>query len=130
MIVEFKKIKKFSDIKAGDNIILYLHTSPTAKTVKKVFFHATRVEMGRINCTRLKKDGTVFRDKWYDTETAAFEKANRRNDVLINCYGYYNELYYIDPNKPCDLCINKLMEEKRKLNKYIMDLQKLKYSIE
>ena len=129
-MVEFKKIKKFSDIKAGDNIILYLHISPTAKTVKKVFFHVTHVDCGQITCTRLKKDGTVFRDKWYDAETAAFEKANRRNDVLINCYGYYNELYYIDPNKPCDLCINKLMEEKRKLNKYIMDLQKLKYSIE
>lgn len=131
MIGEFKKIKGLSDVKVGDNIILYSHSSPTAKTVKKLFYHVTHVDYGQITCTRLKKDGTTFRDRWYDTETAVFAKANGRNDVFMNRYGsYYNELFYVEPDIPCGLCINKLMKEKCKLNKGIMDLQKLMYSVE
>ena len=130
MIGQFKKVKSFSDIKTGDNIVLYFHQSSTSKTVREKYYHVTLKTNEEIECTRLKKDGTVFRDRWYDTETAAFEKANRRNDVLINCYGYYNELYYISPDIPCGLIINKLMEEKRKINKTIIDLQHLMYSVE
>ena len=130
MIGQFKKVKSFSDIKTGDNIVLYFHQSSTSKTVREKYYHVTLKTNKEIECTRLNKEGKTFYNRWYESEDALFTKVNKRNDVFIDKYGYGDELYYTSPDIPCGLIINKLMEQKRKINKTIIDLQHLMYSVE
>ena len=110
---------------------MYCHQSPTSKTVREKYYHVTLKTNEEIECTRLNKEGKTFYNRWYESEDALFTKANKRNDVFIDRYGSScGELYYADADIPCGLIINKLMEQKRKINKNIMDLQKLMHSVE
>lgn len=127
---QFKRIKSFSDVKAGDNIVLYYHQSPTSKTVKEKRYYVNFKSEGRMECTRLDKEGKTFRDRWYDTEEAIFYKIREHDDAFTNRYDHNEAIYYASPDIPCGLIINKLMEEKRKINKTIVDLQHLMYSVE
>lgn len=123
------------DIKEGDDIVVYYHSSPSAKTVRPLYFHVDEIcGWSQLKCTRIKKDGTTFRDADYETQQVRFTR-NKENDILetrsYNCWSPYSGgTYYLDPDIPCGLVINRLMEEKKKINKTIVDCQHLMYSVE
>ena len=85
-----------------------------------------------MKCFRVKKDGMTFRDRWYDTQEVDFTLDKKHDILTTRSYVYYNSHYdggtfYLDPDIPCRLVINKLMEEKRRINKTIIECQHLMY---
>ena len=131
----FRKSIKASEIKVGDDIVVYYHSGPAAKTVKPLYFHVNEIRGGTIlKCFRVKKDGTTFRDRWYETQEVDFTLDKEHDILATRSFGYYSPYYggtfYLDPDIPCGLVINQLMEEKRKINKTIIECQHLMYSVE
>ena len=132
----FKKTIKAKDIKEGDYFVVYHHSSPSAQTVKPLYFHVNEIRGGTlIRCTRIKKDGSIFRDSYYDTQHVDFTRHKDNDNILTTrSYSYWSPYssgtYYLDPDIPCGLVINKLLEKKRKLNKIIVECQHLMYSVE
>ena len=132
----FRKSIKASEIKVGDDIVVYYHSGPNAKTVKPLYFHVNEIRgETTLKCLRVKKDGMTFRDRWYDTQEVIFTLDKRHDILTTRSYRYYNNPYdggtfYLDPDIPCGLVINKLMEEKRRINKTIIECQHLMYSVE
>ena len=130
-----RKSIKAVDIKEGDDIVVYYHSSPSAKTVRPLYFHIDEIRgWSQLECIRIKKDGTIFRDAYYETQKVRFTR-NKENDILeTRSYGFYSPYnggtYYLDPDIPCGLVINRLMEEKKKINKTIVDCQHLMYAVE
>ena len=130
-----RKSIKARDIKEGDDIVVYYHSSPSAKAVRPLYFHVDEIHnWSQLECTRIKKDGTIFRDSYYDTQYVEFTR-NKKNDILETfSYRYWSTYnggtYYLDPDIPCGLLINRLMEEKKKINKTIVDCQHLMYAVE
>jgi hypothetical protein len=133
-IMAFRKSIKARDIKDGDDIVVYYHSSPSAKAVRPLYFHVDEIRGSQLECTRIKKDGTTFKDAYYETQKVRFTR-NKKNDILeTRSYSYWSPYnggtYYLDPDIPCGLVINRLMEEKKKINKTIVDCQHLMYAVE
>lgn len=131
----FRKSIKASEIKGGDDIVVYYHSGPAAKAVKPLYFHVNEIRGGTtLKCLRVKKDGTTFRDRWYETQEVDFTLDKKHDILTTRSYGYYSPydggIFYLDPDIPCGLVINKLMEEKRRINKTIIECQHLMYSVE
>ena len=131
----FRKSIKASEIKRGDDIVVYYHSGPAAKAVKPLYFHVNEISGGTtLKCLRVKKDGTTFRDRWYETQEVDFTLDKKHDILTTRYYGYYSPYdggtFYLDPDIPCGLVINKLMEEKRRINKTIIECQHLMYSVE
>ena len=130
-----RKSIKASEIKEGDDIVVYYHSSASGKSVRPLYYHVNTIHCTSLMCTRIKKDGTRFRDRWYDTQNVIFTRDTDRDDILTTqSYGYYSPYYggtfYLDPDIPCGLVINKLIEQKRKINKTIIECQHLMYAVE
>lgn len=135
----FRKSIKASEIKEGDDIVVYYHSGPAAKAVKPLYFHVNEINFihgeTRLGCIRVKKDGRIFRDRWHETQEVDFT-LDKKHDILTtrSYYGFYSlydsGTFYLDPDIPCGLVINKLMEEKRRINKTIIECQHLMYSVE
>jgi hypothetical protein len=132
----FKKLIKSSEIKEGDNFIAYYHSKPSSTTIRPLYFHVDEIRGGTtLFCTRIKKDGTLFRDRWYETQEVRFTRYKERDELLTTrsfCdWSHYDGgTFYLNSDVPCALIINNLIEEKRKINKAIIDCQHLMYSIE
>jgi hypothetical protein len=131
----FRKSIKTSEIKVGDDIVVYYHSGPAAKAVKPLYFHINEIHGMTLICTRINKDGTTFRNRWYNTQEVSFTRYDGRDDRLTTrsfCAWspYEGGTFYLDPDIPCGLVINKLMEEKRRINKTIIECQHLMYSVE
>lgn len=131
----FRKSIKAKDIKEGDDIVVYYHSKPSAKAIRPLYFHVDEIRGMTLICTRIKKDGTTFRDRWYETQEVRFTRYDDRDDLLTTrsfCAWspYEGGTFYLDPDIPCGLVINQLMEEKRKINKTIIECQHLMYSVE
>jgi hypothetical protein len=130
-----RKSIKAKDIKEGDNFVVYYHSSPSAQAVKTLYFHVDEIRENKLECSRINKDGTTFRDNFYETQEVDFTRINGENNILTTrSFGYYspyrNGTFYLDPDIPCGLVINKLIEKKKKLNKSIIECQHLMYAVE
>lgn len=130
----FRKSIKASEIKVGDDIVVYYHSKPSSTTIRPLYFHVEEIRGGTLCCIRIKKDGTTFRDRWYEAQEVRFT-VDKKNDILeTHSYSYWSPYsggtFYLDPDIPCGLVINQLMEEKRKINKTIIECQHLMYSVE
>ena len=99
MIGQFKKVKRFSDVKTGDNIVLYSHQSPTSKIIRERYYHVTLKTNEEIECTRLNKEGKTFYNRWYESEDA------------------------------CPYVIEELKKTKQNINKKIFEYQKLMHTV-
>lgn len=130
----FRKSIKARDIKEGDDIVVYYHSSPSAKAVRPLYFHVDEIRGSQLECTRIKKDGTRFRDAYYEIQKVRFTRNKKNNILETHSYSYWSPYnggtYYLDPDIPCGLVINRLMEEKKKINKTIVDCQHLMYAVE
>jgi hypothetical protein len=54
---------------------------------------------------------------------------NRDDSYFGGAYGNCFMRFYIDPKTPCELVIKNLQEEKKKINKKIMDCQRFMYQV-
>ena len=70
----FRKSIKASEIKEGDDIVVYYHSGPSAQAVKPLYFHVYGIRGSQLECTRIKKDGTIFRDAYYETQDVDFTR--------------------------------------------------------
>lgn len=124
-----KNIKK---LKAGDRIVLYGVAKNAMQVIKKYFELRTTPICGggpyRLNCFIIREDGTRIVDKWWGREkTISLEW--QENTYFTCVYGGTLMRFYIDPKIPCELAIKNLQEEKRKINKKIMDCQRFMYQV-
>jgi hypothetical protein len=86
----------------------------------------------KFKCIKIREDGSYMLDKYGDTQdmTFCFDEKKYKNYVITNigaycgCPLYY---YYFEPSIPCEKIVKRLIQEKRKLNKYIIDCQNLMY---
>jgi hypothetical protein len=125
--------KDLHDLKVGDKITLY-GISESAMSINKREFEVNRPPSNvggssfAIVCYAIGRNGRIC--DWYGHE---------RTYCLIwrDKYSYFetrhsNSLlhFYTDPKIPCEMVIKNLREEKRKINKKIMDCQRFMYQVE
>lgn len=129
----FKKIDNVSNLRGGDKIILY-GISDNAMSVSKKYFEVVNTPMyiGSscyvCECYLIRKDGTrICRCVYYSKSIRLVWKIN--DPYLSGNYGNSLMHFYIDPKTPCELVIKNLQEEKRKINKKIMDCQHYMYQV-
>ena len=72
-----------------------------------------------------------MRDDYGDIQPITFIYSQESKDFLVtntdHYWGYTYHNYYFEPYIPCEKIIKRLVQEKRKLNKYIVDCQNLMY---
>jgi hypothetical protein len=132
-----KKItnKDVMKLRIGDEIMLYGITD-NAKVVTKKFFRVVNAPspVGVNNSIivvlhKIKEDGTPIRDRWTGFTREVRIQWFKDKDYFIDFSGVITRLY-TDPKIPCEMVIKNLREEKRKINKKIMDCQRFMYQIE
>lgn len=132
-----KRVDNVEKLKVGDEIMLFVVASgDKAKTVTKKCFRVSELpypERGslKIKCEKIREDGSYMRDDYGDIQSITFVYSQENKDFLVtnsdNYWGYINHNYYFKPSIPCEKIIKRLVQEKRKLNKYIVDCQNLMY---
>ncbi len=129
-----KKIKTYSNIRIGDEIMLYAITEKSGMVVTPKFFKITSFgnDMGRYiqySATRIRKDGSPIRDRWYYRERTCYLRYYKDEKFFLTTDDAVFTKYYIDPKIPCEKVIKKLKEEKQKINKKIIDCQNYMYKL-
>lgn len=135
-----KRIDKVRDLKVGDEIELFVISSgDKARTVAKKCFRVLESpfrerEYLKFKCRKIREDGSYMRDSYGDVQDTTFlfdEKyVNYLRTHIDVYYGCQALCYYFEPFTPCEKIIKRLVQEKRKLNKYIVDCQNLMYKNE
>lgn len=132
-----KRVDNVEKLKRDDDIVLFVvGAGDKGRTVTKKFFRVLESpfrERGYLNfkCTKIREDGSYLRDNYGDTQdiTFCFDEG-KKNYVITSVdrfYGVPTYLYYFEPSIPCEKMVKRLIQEKRKLNKYIVDCQNLMY---
>ncbi len=128
-----KKINSYKDIQYGDIILLY-GASENGKVVQKKYFkiESNQNDMGNNivwnHCYIVREDGSYIKDRWNWGNKRCGLYFNKSRKIFTCNDGTFN-LYYADPKIPCEKVINRLREEKRKINKKIVDCQNYMYKI-
>jgi len=128
-----KKIKSYKDIQNGDMILLY-GASDNGKIVQKRYF---KIDSNPTeNSTNMycqvyviREDGSPIRDRWSWSNKRCTLYYHKDKGFFTTSDGTFNN-YYIDPKIPCEAVIGRLREEKRKINKKIMDCQYYMFKVE
>lgn len=130
-----KKINSYKDIQCGDIILLY-GASENGKVVQKKYFKIESNQDDRENsvviwshCYIVREDGSYIKDRWgWGNKKHCSLYFHKFRKVFTCNDGTFN-LYYADPKIPCEQVIKRLREEKRKINKKIVDCQNYMYKI-
>jgi len=131
-----KKItnKDVMKLRIGDEIMLYGITD-NAKVVTKKFFRVVNAPspIGVNNSIivvlhKIKEDGTQIRDRWTGFTREVSIQWFKDREYFIDFSGARTRLY-TDPKIPCEIVIKKLQDEKRNINKKIMNCQRFMYQV-
>lgn len=132
-----KKISCVEEIKNGDIICLYGISNNLGIVAKKYFkingdptviTHSVTHTGLRFSALKVREDGSPIIDRWYGRAREGTICYYRDTDTFHSNLDVNCSAFYIDPTIPCNKVINKLKEEKRKINKKIVDCQKYMYS--
>ena len=128
-----KKIKSYKDIQNGDMILLY-GASDNGKIVQKRYFkiYSNPTDRGQtVYCGAyiVREDGSNIRDRWSWGDKRCTLYYHKNEEFFTAADGTFNK-YYINPKIPCETVIGRLREEKRKINKKIMDCQYYMFKVE
>ena len=133
-----KKITKedVMNLNIGDEIVLY-GISANATVVNKKFFRVSRLpyqdtwsNSAIFVCEKIREDGSIIRPRYYWNSQSIRLEWRKEEGYFISSYSGTFIHHYIDPEKPCKEVIKRLQEEKRNINKKIMDCQNFMYKVE
>ena len=133
-----KRVDNAENLKMGDDIALFVvGAGDKARTVTKKFFRVLESpfregEYLKFRCRKIREDGSYMLDSYGDIQDVTFclNQNGSKNYVITNLDAYYGHdtfRYYFQPSIPCEKIVKRLIQEKRKLNKYIIDCQNLMY---
>lgn len=117
-------------------MLFVVATGDKAKTVTKKCFRVSQLpytERGflKIKCEKIREDGSYMLDDYGVIQPITFVYSHESKDFLVTNTNHYwgciNYEYYFESSIPCEKIIKRLIQEKRKLNKYIVDCQNLMY---
>lgn len=131
------KNKDLHDLKVGDKITLY-GISESAMSINKREFEVKHppsnigYNIGHSNfvivCYAIGRNGRIC--DWYGRERMYCLTWRDKYSYFETRHGHSLLHFYIDPKTPCEMVIKNLREEKRKINKKIIDCQRFMYQIE
>jgi len=132
-----KKITKedVMNLRVNDEIALYGITN-NATIVNKKQFRITLppyqdvwdANAIRMECKKIREDGTVIRSRNYWIEQTTMLKWNKDDEYFVSFDGSCTR-YYLNPKTPCEKVIKRLQEEKRNINRKIIECQNYMYKI-
>jgi hypothetical protein len=132
-----KKITKedVMNLSINDEIVLYGITA-SATIVNKKLFRITRPPYQDIwdanailmECKKIREDGTVIRSRYWWTEQIT-KLQWHKDDEYFGSFDGSCTRYYLNPKTPCEKVIKRLQEEKRNINRKIIECQNYMYKI-
>lgn len=130
-----KKITKedVMNLRVNDEIVLYGITA-SATIVNKKLFRITRPPYhdwcGAIlmECKKIREDGTLIRPRnYWSVPTITFQWY--KDDEYFASFDGSCTSYYLNPKTPCEKVIKRLQEEKKNINRKIIECQNYMYKI-
>lgn len=130
-----KKITKEDVMNLGvnDEIVLYGITN-NATIVNKKLFRITRPPYHDANaifmeCRKIREDGTLIRSRnyWWTEQITTLQW--HKDDEYFGSFDGSCTRYYLNPKTPCEKVIKRLQEEKRNINRKIIECQNYMYKI-
>ena len=133
-----KKITKedVMNLSVNDEIVLYGITA-SAAIVNKKLFRITRSPYQDIwdanailmECKKIREDGTVIRSRYYWNEHITRLQWHKDDEYFASLFDDSCTRYYFNPKTPCEKVIKRLQEEKRNINRKIIECQNYMYKI-